>query len=221
MWREVSRPGSQKYSAQCLRGASVVLYCRGSLRGRARCGAEWPSDYRRSACGCSQDDAMTWLPVLLNNESWELYQHPTEYAPVHAEVRSVHAQLHWRGKCAPCEGFVFRRCFSSWRRQPPSPHLRQWSCPPQYCWEAVSFTALSDMTDTLKPDPFSWMITSLQFMLLLISFITWWSAMLPTKSHMNFRPGDSCARQGVFVWSNVILSHNSELLCRCKGVSSW
>ena len=39
MWREVIRPDGQTYSAQNLRGSSVLLYCRGSLRECAHRGA--------------------------------------------------------------------------------------------------------------------------------------------------------------------------------------
>ena len=56
---EVTRPDSQTYSAQHLRGYSVVLYCRESLRGRARFGAECPSECPGSARGRSHDSAMT------------------------------------------------------------------------------------------------------------------------------------------------------------------
>ena len=47
------------YSAQCLRGSSMVSYCRDSLRARARCGAGCPLGCRGGACGCIQDCAVT------------------------------------------------------------------------------------------------------------------------------------------------------------------
>ena len=66
--REVSRPNSPTYSAQYLRGSSVVWYCRGLLRKCLHCGAGCPSDCRGSTCGCGRqyrDDTTSFSKLML------------------------------------------------------------------------------------------------------------------------------------------------------------
>ena len=78
-------------------------FCRSSLRDRVRCGAECPSDCRRSACGCSKG---LWYDVTSFSTVQRVWRTVKKSCGVCVSAAGVGAQQHPRKKCVPCEGVV-------------------------------------------------------------------------------------------------------------------
>ena len=105
LWMEVFQPDSQTHSSHYLRWSSVMLYYRGSLRDRARCGAECPSDCRGNACGCGRRDGDDITPMFKTTE----FECSISLRIVHEcmQALGLFTQLRQRGKCVPCKGLCF------------------------------------------------------------------------------------------------------------------
>ena len=128
-WMDVFRPDGQTYSAQCLKGSSVVLYCRGLHRECVHCSAGCLSDCRGSACGCGRrygDDTTFFSRLQCPNPA------------VVASVRSVHATTQML-TCVLYEGLCLHhplRTMTQGEKRDGWPHIFQgWErCCPLACW---------------------------------------------------------------------------------------
>ena len=100
---EVLRPESQTYSAQYLRGSSVVR------------DVVISSEWRGSACGCSQDNVVTRHPFS-NRQYVEVFK-KSVVCIVHAEVRSVHATSQTLGIVRRARGCIFTTRSELWTQR--------------------------------------------------------------------------------------------------------